>query len=944
MSATGASAPERGGAGTVGPVYLVDGYSIVYRSYFAFINRPLLTPGGANASAVFGFMRFLVNLLRAERPRYLAVVLDPAGPTFRHERYPEYKANRERAPQDLHAQVPVIERLLLALGVPILRVDGFEADDVMATVAARCGAEGVSCAILSGDKDILQLVDEHVYVLEPEKGAGSYSPLRAEQVEARRGVRADQMVDYLSLTGDQSDNVPGVKGIGEKTAVKLLAQWGSLDGLYAHIAEVVPPGVRKKLEEGRESALLSRELVTLRRDVPLGRGLERGLESLRLGEPDYAAAVPLLLEQGIKSIAAELAAGSPEARALSEAASPASAVSAASPETAKPGRPSAARALPAVEGDYRLVVDEAELERWVERARRARLFAYDCETDSLDELDARPVGFSLAVEEGEACYIPVRAPDAAVLPEELVRASLRRILEDPEVKVVGQNLKYDYKVARRWGIGPRGLHFDTMVAAWLLDSSATSYSLDSLAERLLGLETLPYEELIPKGDTRSLADVEVARVTRYAAEDADLALRVFRTLEPRIEAAGMGRLLAEVEMPLVALLGEMELAGIRLEPAPLERLSSELEERVSGIDREIFSLCGHEFNINSTRQLQTVLFEERNLKAAKKTQTGFSTDNSVLEVLAEEDRVAELVLDHRSLAKLKSTYVDALPGMVRKDTGRIHTHFLQIGTATGRLSSRDPNLQNIPVREETGRRIREAFVPENGRLFMSADYSQIELVVLAHLSGDPILSEAFRAGKDVHARTAALLYGLEEGDVGPQERRIGKTINFGVIYGMSAFRLARDLKIARRDAEAFIARYFETYRGVEAFIARTVEQAAKDGYVSTLMGRRRQVAGIDSRNRTERSAAERVAVNSRIQGSAADIVKKAMLDVDAALRSRGLGARILLQVHDELILEVPESEVEAVGPVVRAAMERAVELDVPLRANVDAGGSWGSIH
>ena len=927
------------------PVYLVDGYSIVYRSYFAFISRPLLSPSGANASAVFGFTRFLLNLLRGERPELLAVVFDPAGPTFRHHRYPEYKANRERAPQDLHAQVPAIEALLAALGVPMLRVDGFEADDVMATVASRCSAEGTPCAILSGDKDILQLLDEHVYVLEPQKGTGSYAPLKAEQVPERRGVKAEQIVDYLSLTGDQSDNVPGVRGIGEKTAAKLLAQWGNLDSIYEHLDEVKPDGVRRKLEEGRESALLSRELVTLRRDVPIG--LEGGLESLRLGEIDYAAAIPLLLEQGMRSIAVELGWRSGEEAATVAEETPGEVPDAGEPPAgerldARVGTPSTGRG--AAEGRYELVVSEEELERWVGRARSAGLFAYDCETDSLNELDARPVGFSLAVEEGEACYIPVRAPDASTLPEDFVRRALRGILEDPAIKVVGQNLKYDYKVARRWGIGIRGIHFDTMIAAWLLDSSATSYGLDGLADRLLGYKTLPYEELIPKGDARSLADIEVARVTRYAAEDADIALRVFHVLEPRIESAGLSRLLAGLEMPLIALLAEMELVGIRLVASPLEQYSRELEDRVREIDREIFALCGHEFNINSTRQLQAVLFEERKLKAAKRTQTGFSTDNSVLELLAEEDRVAQLVLDHRGLAKLKSTYVDALPGMIRPDTGRIHTHFLQAGTATGRLSSRDPNLQNIPVREDAGRRIREAFIPEDGWLFMSADYSQIELVVLASLSGDPILTEAFRAGKDVHARTAALLYGMEERDVGAGERRIGKVINFGVIYGMSSFRLARDLRIPRKEAELFIARYFETYRGVASFIASTVEQAARDGFVTTIMGRRRTVAGIDSRNKTERSGAERVAVNSRIQGSAADVVKKAMLDVDSALRGRGLRARILLQVHDELILEVPEGEVKKVEPVVRAAMERAVELSVPLKANVEVGASWGAIH
>jgi DNA polymerase-1 len=923
-------------------VYLIDGYSIVYRSYFALVGRPLTNAAGANTSAVFGFVRFLVNLLRKEAPESLAVVLDPRGPTFRHQRYAEYKANRDRAPQDLHAQIPVIERILEAMGVPVLRVEGFEADDVMATVAETCSKSARSCAILSGDKDILQLLDDHVYVLEPQKGTGDYAPLRAAEVPERRGVNSNQIVDYLALIGDQSDNVPGVRGVGEKTAIKLLATWGTLEAIYANLDQVTPAGVRHKLEEGKESALLSRDLVTLRRDV----ALPLTLEELSLSGLNEGAAIPLLLEQGIRTIAAELGwkgedSRRGEAAVVTPPAAPRdNAETQPAPIAARPAFP----VPPPGEPRYEAVLSTESLDRWVEAVRRAGVFAYDCETDSLDDLEARPIGFSLSVTEGEACYIPLRASDAVPLSEAQVREALRSLLEDPGLKVVGAHLKYDYKVARRWGIRMAGVHFDTMVSAWLLDSQAASFGLDRLVRSYLGVPTLPYEQLIPKGDPRTLADLPLADVTRYAAEDADMALRVYHVLAAEIESAGLAPLLHDIEMPLLTVLGEMELRGIRLDPDPLRRYSALLEERVEIIDREIYGLCGHTFNINSTRQLQQVLFEERGLKTAKRTQTGFSTDNTVLELLAQDDRVAALVLDHRELTKLKSTYVDALPGLVRPDTGRIHTHFLQTGAATGRLASKDPNLQNIPVREESGRRVREAFVPQTGWLFLSADYSQIELVILAALSGDSILTESFRRGEDVHARTASLLFGMDQKDVGPDQRRIGKTINFGVIYGMSAFRLARDLRIPRRDADTFIERYFQTYGGVDAFIKRTVEEAERLGHVFTIMGRRREITGIRSRNRTERAAAERVAVNTRIQGSAADVVKKAMVALDRELGRAGLETRLLLQVHDELILEVPEGELETVRPVVHQTMERVVDLGIPLKVNLDAGSSWGSIH
>jgi len=894
-------------------LYLIDGYSIIYRSYFAMIRKPLLNPAGRNSSAVYGFFRALFHLIRSRSPARLAVVMDSRIPTFRHERYSAYKANREKTPADLHAQVGVIEEILAALGVPCVRADGYEADDVIATLSDGCARAGAPCWIVSGDKDILQLVQGFVRVLSPEKGMGDLSEHSRETVFADRGVYPEQVVDYLSLMGDQSDNVPGVKGIGEKTAVKLLSRFGSLDALYAALHEVEPEGVRRKLEEGRESALLSRELILLRRDVP-GMPLP---EKLSLPAVlDTPAALPLFEREGMKTIVAE----------LGEAPRPAPVMASTSA------------------GTYATVIEAAELDRWIRGARNAGIFSFDTETDGTDEMHARPVGFSLSYREGEACYIPVRSRDAQCLPEDMVRARLAALLEDPAMRIVGQNFKYDYKILRRWGVRPANVWFDTMVAAWVLDSEQSSYGLDRMAERFLRFKTLPYTDLIPKGSDATLADIPVARVTDYSGEDADLTLRLHGMLERDLAASGQAALLRDMEMPLVEILAEMELAGIRILPGKLASYGTEIEKDLAAIEAEIYSLCGTKFNINSTKQLQEVLFTWRKLKPVRKTKTGWSTDTDVLEALAAEDPVPEKILAHRKLSKLKSTYVDALPLLVNPDTGRVHTHYIQTGTATGRLSSKDPNLQNIPIRDEEGRRIRAAFVPAAGTRLLSADYAQIELAILAHLSQDAALLAAFREGRDIHRQTAASIFAVSEEAVSPEQRRVGKTINFGVVYGMSAFGLAQSLKIPRGDADRFIKTYFERFPGVSRFLAETVQSAREKGYVETLFGRRRRIQGIASENKTERNQAERMAVNSPIQGTAADIVKMAMVKLYGKLRDGKGAARILLQVHDEIILETPEGEMERVGKLVRETMEAATDSGVPLKVSTETGGSWGDFH
>jgi DNA polymerase-1 len=913
-------------------LYLIDGYSVIYRGYFAFLRKPLVNPLGMNSSSVFVFFRTLFQIIRDRAPGHIAIAMDSRVPTFRHLRYDQYKANREKAPDDLHAQVPVIEEICAALGVPSVKADGFEADDIIATFADGCLRTGRPCWIFSGDKDILQLIGGNVRLLSQERGTTDLVEYSRERVFTDKGVYPEQIVDFLALTGDASDNVPGVAGIGEKTAQKLLAQFGTLEAIYQRLPEVLPETLQKKLETGKDSALLSQELVTLKRDVP---DLPT-LESLSVADLNVDAAVPLFEREGMKTLATELKALVKPGR------TPRGRPAAATPAPDAPAAATAPALASTAPGTYTTVTSVSELDLWVGRARRAGVYAFDVETDSTDEMRARPLGFSLSFEEGKACYIPVRATGVSCIPEQTVRQRLAGLLEDPGLRYIGQNAKYDYKVVRRWGIRPAGIHFDTMIAAWMLDSDEGLYGLDHLAEKRLGFRTLPYKDLVGKDQT--LEQIPLQQVTDYSGEDADLTLRLYHLLDKELAAEGLSTVFHDIEMPLIEVLAEMELAGIRILPTELAAYSSEMEKDLSRLENEIYELCGRTFNINSTKQLQEILFTWRKLTPVKKTKTGFSTDVDVLEILAEQDPVPEKILQHRKLSKLKSTYVDALPLLINEETGRLHTHYVQTGAATGRLSSKDPNLQNIPIREEQGRRIRTAFVPAPGMVFISADYAQIELAILAFLSQDPILLEAFREGKDIHRQTAALIFGVTEDAVTADQRRVGKTINFGVVYGMSAFGLAQGLKIPRAEADRFITTYFQRLSGVDRFLKETIRSAEETGAVRTLMGRKRRINAINSRNRTEKNAAERVAVNSPIQGTAADIVKMAMVKLYRRLREDNLATRILLQVHDEIILEAPEAEAAAVERIVREVMEHVTEQPIPLKVQCETGDSWGAFH
>jgi len=889
------------------PLYLLDAYSVIYRSYFAFIKRPLRNSRGENTSAVYGFFQTFFMLAKEYSAEFFLVVFDSKTPTFRHEMYKEYKATREKAPDDLHPQVDVIENMLEKMNIPALRVNGYEADDIIASLVSTCKKENRPCYIVSGDKDLVQLLEKDIYMIKPSKG--SYITYAKEDVPEEWGIQSEQILDYLALVGDTSDNIPGVTGIGKKTTVKLLNSYQSLEAIYKNLDKITSKSQREKLEKGKESAFLSKKLATLIYDLTLDQDLNKySLEAL-----DIAAAKEDFLDQGMKRFAEEYTEKESRDKKQSDDS-----------------------------GTYTLVRTEKQLNDWVDKIRKAGICAFDIETDSLNDMTANPVGFSFSVAEREACYIPIKAPGEDILPEETVFKAISVLMADNNIKVIGQNIKYDYKVLCRWGIRIAHMYFDTMVAAWLIDSTVNVYNMDSLADFYLQYETIKYKDVVEKG--KSFADVSLDTACRYAAEDADITFRLYTALKPKLKNESLDSIFYTVEMPLIPILAEMELKGIKLVPEKLKAYNRELNTRLAEIETEIFRLVGHEFNINSTKQLQEILFTERKLKPTKKTKTGYSTDIHVLEELAKEDRVPELVLEHRSLTKLKTTYVETLPNLINEETGRIHTHFLQTGTATGRLSSREPNLQNIPIKDEEGRKIRSAFVPEKGCRFISADYSQIELVVLAHLSGDEELSKAFTTGADVHKRTGALLFGVDENDVTAEQRRLAKTINFGVMYGMSGYRLSREMGIPRKRADQFIEDYFNTYAKIREFIDSTVKEAEKSGLVRTYLGRMRKLPRINSRNRTEKMGAERIAVNTPIQGTAADIMKLAMLNIDSRLKEKEYKTRMILQVHDEVVLEVPENEIEAIEALIRKEMESAVKLNIPLKVNTEIADNWGEMH
>ncbi len=935
--------------------FLIDGSALAYRCFFA------RGPGPAYAYAAS-----LLSLVERGAPDYALVAMDTPQPTFRHEAFPAYKATREKTPQELIDQLPEFERIAKTLGFPLYALPGWEADDVIGTLARQAREAGHEVFIVTGDKDFLQVLGEHVKIWNPGVGGAEPVLLGVDAVRERFHCRPDQVIEVLALMGDSSDNIPGVPKVGEKTALKLIETYEGLDDLYAHLDEIQPPGLQARLREGRELAYLSRDLATIRTQAPV----ELSVEALRYRGPDKDAARALFVELDFPSLAEKLG-----ARARDD------------------------------ERRYHVVTTRAEYDAFLAALRAAEELVFDLETTSITALEAEIVGLAFAFGEHEAWYLPANlaapifgpgdrgltareragegsrpdmfAASAAVaaaasgtpapattgagLPgdplvpppgSDLARylADLLPVFANPDVPIVGQNIKYDLLVLGRYGLHPATVSFDTMLASYCLQAQQSQHGLDFLSLKHLGITKIPTSDLIGKGkDQISMWDVPPARCGEYACEDADMTFRLFRLFGRELDGSEVERVFRDIEMPLVRVLESMERHGVLVDSGHLRALSVEMGERLETLTKTIHGLAGQEFAIGSPKQLAEVLFEKLKVhealgvKRLRRTKTGYSTDAEALDALSGHPLVGA-VLEWRQLSKLKSTYVDSLPDLVHPATGRIHTSYNQAVASTGRLSSSDPNLQNIPVRTELGRRIRQAFIAERGHVLLAADYSQVELRLMAHLSHDEALVTAFREGDDIHRRTAALIFGVAPEAVTADMRGRAKTINFGIIYGMGAQRLAREIGLSVKDATAFIDQYFRVFSGVRAWLDRTRESARELGFVSTLTGRRRSIDNLDSTDPRLAAQALNVAVNTPLQGTAADLIKIAMVRLHSELPRRGLATRMLLQVHDELVFEVPQGELDAVTPLVKETMERALPLDVPLVVTTGVGHNWVEAH
>ncbi len=884
-------------------LFLIDGSSYIYRAYYAI--RHLSNSQGMATNAIYGFTNMLLKVVRESKPDQLAVIFDSKGPTFRKDIYPEYKANRSAMPEDLVPQIPYIKRVVEAFNMPGIEKAGYEADDIIATLAAKFAAKGMQVTVVTGDKDLMQIVSDRVCLLDTMKDKVS-GP--AEVFERFGG--ADKVVEVQALAGDSADNVPGVPGIGEKTAKALIDEFGDIETVLASLDQLKGKR-RENLENYAEQARLSKQLVTLIDDLDL----DVDDNAFKITEPNREALTELFKECEFPKLLQEF---SVDSRASSS------------------------------EASYKAVLSEDDLADMVTALKGSERFAFDTETTGLDPLRADLVGMSFAVTPGEAWYVPISHRYLGVpeqLPVEKVLAAVAPLLASSQQLKIGQNLKYDILVMGRVGVEVKPPLFDTMLASYLANSAAQSHGMDSLASELLDYRTISYSDVAGRGKNKVPFDeVEVERATPYAAEDADITLRLYDKLLPMVAAEEQQGLFDDVEMALLPILVKMEQDGIRIDAAFLNGLSADMEKKLAVLEGDIHALAGSSFNIGSPKQLGEVLFERLGLPKGKKTKTGWSTDVEVLNTLAEEHEIAAKILEYRSLSKLKGTYTDALPKLMHPETGRIHSSFNQAVTATGRLSSSDPNLQNIPIRTEEGRRIREGFIPSEGCLLLAADYSQVELRVLAHMADEPALKEAFACGEDIHRRTASEVLGIFPELVTDEQRRQAKAINFGVIYGMSAFGLAKQLGISRREAQTFIDTYFERYPGIRTFMDRCIAEAREKMYVTTLLGRRCAIPEINSKNGAVRGYAERNAINYPVQGSAADIIKVAMVKIAHRLTSEGFATRMLLQVHDELVFDVPKAELERVVALVTQEMEGAVDVSVPLLVEVGTGNNWREAH
>ncbi|HEN3482181.1 TPA: DNA polymerase I [Yersinia enterocolitica] len=925
------------------PLILVDGSSYLYRAYHAF--PPLTNSKGEPTGAMYGVLNMLRSLLLQYRPSHVAVVFDAKGKTFRDELFAEYKSHRPPMPDDLRAQIEPLHQMVKAMGLPLLVVSGVEADDVIGTLAQEAEKAGHAVLISTGDKDMAQLVTPNITLINTMNNA----ILGPQEVCEKYGVPPELIIDFLALMGDSSDNIPGVPGVGEKTAQALLQGLGGLDSLFSHLDKIPTLTFRgaktmsAKLEQNKDVAYLSYKLATIKTDVEL----DITCDELNVSAPDDEQLHQLFSRYEFKRWLADVEAGKwldgkkdrPTAQASNKAF--------VAPESAPVAEVTAVLS----QENYQTILDEKSLSDWIERLKKAEVFAFDTETDGLDTLSSNLIGLSFAVAPGEAAYLPL-AHDYLDAPAQLDRdwvlAQLKPLLEDDKALKVGQNLKFDQSMLARYGIDLRGIAFDTMLESYVLDSVAGRHDMDSLAERYLNHKTITFEEIAGKGKNQlTFNQIALEQAGPYAAEDADVTLQLHLVLWPKLQQSeGLKRVFQEIEMPLLPILSRIERTGVLIDQNILAAHSKELTIRLDELEKQAHELAEETFNLASPKQLQVILYEKQKLPILKKTPGGAaSTNEEVLAELALDYPLPKVILEYRGLAKLKSTYTDKLPLMINPVSGRVHTSYHQAVTATGRLSSRDPNLQNIPVRNEEGRRIRQAFIAPEGYRIMAADYSQIELRIMAHLSQDKGLLAAFAAGKDIHRATAAEVFGLSLEKVTNEQRRSAKAINFGLIYGMSAFGLARQLNIPRGEAQRYMDLYFERYPGVLEYMERTRKQAAEQGYVTTLDGRRLYLPDIHSRNATRRKAAEREAINAPMQGTAADIIKRAMIAVDAWLQQQPEPlVRVIMQVHDELVFEVHESVLESAEQKIRELMEQSMQLAVPLKVDVGVGYNWDQAH
>ena len=882
-------------------LFLIDGNAYVHRAFHAL--PPFTTSRGEMVNAVYGFLRMILKFLRKEPPDYMAVCFDYPAPTFRHKEYKEYKATRKKAPDELKSQIPLTHEIVKALNLALFEKEGYEADDLIATLSDRAKKEGIETIIVTGDKDALQLIDKSISVLNEPKNI-LYDE---KEVRERIGVTPEQMTDFMALMGDQSDNVPGVRGVGPKTATQLIQKYGNIENLYRHLDEIEGK-LKERLKDSRGDAFLSKRLVILERNVPL----KLGIFHCKIKPPKREELLGLLHRLEFRSLIAELVT-TKEEKLVS----------------------------------YSTILSKGDFERLLKDLKKTSLVSIDLETTGKDPLVASLVGISLSQKPLSACYIPLTHSYLGVpgqLDREYVLRELKPILENERIRKYGQNIKYEFLLLKREGIDLKGIHFDTMVASYLLNPAKLNHNLGDIAIEYLGHKMTPISELIGKGKKEiTMDEVEIERVTPYACADADIVLRLAEIMEPRLKEKNLEELFYKVEMPLVGVLAEMEMDGVLIDKQYLGSLSKEFALELKKLERKIYSLAGEEFNINSPKQLSHILFEKLKLPIIEKTKTGYSTREAVLRELALSHKLPNLLIKYRELAKLKSTYIDALPLLINPMDGRVHTSFNQTVTATGRLSSSEPNLQNIPIRTELGRKIRKAFITQKGYILLSADYSQIDLRVLAHISKDKSLRDAFFKDEDIHSRTACEIFGLSKEEVTPELRRMAKTVNFGLSYGMSPFGLSKDLGISFKEAEKYITKYFERYSGVKRYIEKIIEEAKKKGYVTTLLKRRRYIPEINHPDPRLSNFAKRAAINTPIQGTSADIIKVAMLAISERIKREGLKTKMIIQIHDELLFEVSKDEVEKVSRLAKEIMEDSIELEVPIKVDIKMGKNWAEM-